>query len=78
MIFSAVSLPGWRWARLRSQGNLSFGMERSDSAPAGGSIGEGAPSGMGPDQGRVQIKGNACLKADFSKLYYIKGAQPLD
>ena len=54
-------------------GQVVEGMEVVDSLYKG--YGEGAPQGMGPDQGRVQNEGNAYLKRDFPKLDYIKSAQ---
>ncbi len=42
------------------------GMEIVDSLYEG--YGEGAPSGQGPDQGRVQSEGNAYLDRDFPRL----------
>jgi peptidyl-prolyl cis-trans isomerase A (cyclophilin A) len=39
-----------------------------------GEYGEGAPRGKGPDQGRLQMEGNAYLNKEFSRLDYIKSA----
>jgi peptidyl-prolyl cis-trans isomerase A (cyclophilin A) len=48
------------------------GMEVVDKLNA--EYGEGAPRGRGPDQGRVQMEGNAYLTKDFGKLDYVKQA----
>ena len=64
-------------AGLDSQGFSPFGqvvsgMDVVDALYNG--YGEGAPSGRGPAQGRIQAEGNAYLNADFPKLDYIKKA----
>lgn len=56
-------------------GKVVDGMNVVDSIYKG--YGEGAPRGAGPDQGRVQMQGNAYLKADYPKLDYIKSAELL-
>jgi peptidyl-prolyl cis-trans isomerase A (cyclophilin A) len=53
-------------------GQVSSGMGVVDGLFAG--YGEGAPSGRGPDQGRIQREGNAYLTKDFPKLDYVKKA----
>ena len=53
-------------------GQVVSGMNVVDSLYSG--YGEGAPSGRGPDQGRMQQEGNAYLMKDFGKLDYIKKA----
>ena len=53
-------------------GKVSEGMDVVDKI--NGEYGEGAPGGMGPDQGRIQKEGNAYLKKDFPNLDYIKSA----
>ncbi|HYK90173.1 MAG TPA: peptidylprolyl isomerase [Acidobacteriota bacterium] len=53
-------------------GKIVEGMKVVDSIYSG--YGEGAPRGSGPDQGRVQMEGNAYLEKNFPKLDYIKSA----
>src|SRR5207248_2189066 len=66
-------------AGLDSQGFSPFGrvttkegMQVVDKIYA--AYGEGAPSGKGPSQGRIQSEGNAYLTKEFPKLDYIKKA----
>jgi len=53
-------------------GEVTTGMDVVDKFYSG--YGEGAPSGRGPEQGKVQAQGNAYLNKDFPKLDYIKKA----
>jgi peptidyl-prolyl cis-trans isomerase A (cyclophilin A) len=56
-------------------GKVTDGMNVVDSFYKG--YGEGAPQGNGPEQGRVQMEGNAYLNKDFPKLDWIKEAKIL-
>jgi peptidyl-prolyl cis-trans isomerase A (cyclophilin A) len=53
-------------------GQVVSGMHVVDKLHAG--YGEGAPSGRGPEQGRIQGEGNAYLKKDFPQLDFIRKA----
>ena len=53
-------------------GEVTAGMDFVDKLYSG--YGEGAPSGRGPEQGRIQAEGNGYLMKDFPKLDYIKKA----
>ncbi len=53
-------------------GKVVEGMDVVDKI--NGEYGEGAPQGRGPNQGRIQMEGNAYLKKDFPNLDYIKSA----
>ena len=55
-----------------SFGQVISGMDVVDKLYSG--YGEGAPSGRGPDQGRIQAEGNVYLMKDFPLLDYIKSA----
>jgi len=52
------------------------GMDVVDQIYSG--YGEGAPSGKGPDQGKIQSEGNKYLKKQFPKLSYVKAVRRLD
>jgi peptidyl-prolyl cis-trans isomerase A (cyclophilin A) len=65
-------------AFLDAQGFAPFarvveGMTVVDSLYSG--YGEGAPRGMGPDQGRAQGEGNAYLRGSFPRLDFVKTAR---
>ena len=53
-------------------GRVTSGMEVVDALYNG--YGEGAPRGSGPDQGRVQMEGNAYLVKNFPRLDFVKKA----
>jgi peptidyl-prolyl cis-trans isomerase A (cyclophilin A) len=53
-------------------GQVVEGMDVVDKIYTG--YGEGAPRGKGPEQGRVQMEGNAYLKKEFPKMDFIKKA----
>jgi peptidyl-prolyl cis-trans isomerase A (cyclophilin A) len=53
-------------------GEVTTGMDVVDKIYTG--YGEGAPSGKGPEQGRVQMEGNAYLIKSFPRLDYVKSA----
>jgi peptidyl-prolyl cis-trans isomerase A (cyclophilin A) len=53
-------------------GRIATGMNVVDALNA--EYGEGAPRGRGPDQGRMQMEGNAYLAKDFPRMDFIKKA----
>eukprot|EP00581_Thalassiosira_minuscula_P015561 CAMPEP_0183729758 /NCGR_PEP_ID=MMETSP0737-20130205/31141_1 /TAXON_ID=385413 /ORGANISM="Thalassiosira miniscula, Strain CCMP1093" /LENGTH=216 /DNA_ID=CAMNT_0025962039 /DNA_START=111 /DNA_END=761 /DNA_ORIENTATION=- len=57
-------------------GKVIEGMDVVDQIFPG--YGEGAPSGNGPDQQRIQTEGNKYLKKQFPKLSYVKAVKRLD
>jgi peptidyl-prolyl cis-trans isomerase A (cyclophilin A) len=65
-----VSLDGQGFAPF---GRVVEGLSVVDSLYSG--YGEGAPRGMGPDQGRVQGEGNAYLRGSFPRLDFVKTAR---
>ena len=76
--WAADRLGPWLDEFLDGQGFAPFGrvvegLSVVDSLYAG--YGEGAPSGHGPSQPRMQSDGNVYLRADFPKLDYVKTAR---
>ena len=63
-------------APLDGQGFAPFGKVTDNGMSVvdkiNGEYGDGPPSGAGPDQGRIQMEGNAYLKKEFPHLDYIK------
>jgi peptidyl-prolyl cis-trans isomerase A (cyclophilin A) len=65
-----------------SQVFINFGdnssLDRQGFSPFGrvisGMDGEGAPRGRGPDQGRIQMEGNAYLQRDFGRMDFVRKA----
>ena len=53
-------------------GKVVTGMNVVDALYAG--YGEGAPRGAGPDQGRLQMEGNAYLAKNFPRMDFVKKA----
>jgi len=53
-------------------GEVISGMDVVDKLYGG--YGEGAPSGKGPSQGLIQVKGNEYLKSQYPLLSYISKA----
>jgi peptidyl-prolyl cis-trans isomerase A (cyclophilin A) len=53
-------------------GRVIQGMEVVDKLNA--EYGEGAPRGRGPDQGRLQMEGNAYLQKDYPRMDFVKKA----
>ncbi|HZS64300.1 MAG TPA: peptidylprolyl isomerase [Xanthobacteraceae bacterium] len=53
-------------------GHVVSGMDVVDGLYQG--YGDGPPQGRGPNQGRIQMEGNAYLTKDFAKLDYVKSA----
>ena len=53
-------------------GRVSSGMNVVDALNA--EYGEGAPRGSGPDQGRLQMEGNAYLAKEFPRMDFVRKA----
>jgi peptidyl-prolyl cis-trans isomerase A (cyclophilin A) len=88
MLTFATAGPDTRTTQLFINFRDNAGLDRQGFAPFGRVVegltvvdslysgyGEGAPGGMGPEQGRAQAEGNAYLKSRFPKLDFVKSAR---
>ena len=87
MVTFATAGPNTRTTQVFINFGNNTGLDRQGFAPFGEVVqgmdivdklyngyGEGAPSGKGPNQGRMQTEGNAYLNKEFPRLDYIKAA----
>ena len=87
MVTYAMAGPNTRTTQIFINFGNNAALDRQGFAPFGrvisgmnvvdalnGEYGEGAPQGRGPNQGRVQMEGNAYLQKEFGRLDYIKKA----
>ena len=88
MVTYATAGPGTRTTQLFVNFGNNSGLDGQGFAPFGRVVeglsvvdslysgyGEGAPSGVGPDQGRAQAEGNRYLRGAFPKLDFVKTAR---
>jgi peptidyl-prolyl cis-trans isomerase A (cyclophilin A) len=88
MVTYAMAGPDTRTTQLFINFRDNKGLDAQGFAPFGGVVeglavvdslysgyGEGAPRGMGPDQGRAQAEGNAYMRSSFPRLDFIKTAR---
>jgi len=69
----ATAGPNTRTTQLFINFGDNVGLDDQGFSPFG-KVTEGAPNGMGPNQGRIQMEGNAYLKKEFPNLDYVKSA----
>ena len=87
MVTFATAGPNTRTTQLFVNFGNNTGLDRQGFAPFGEVVqgmdvvdklyngyGEGAPSGKGPNQGRMQTEGNAYLNKEFPRLDFVKAA----
>jgi len=88
MVTYAMAGPDTRTTQLFINFGDNKGLDSQGFAPFGGVVeglavvdslysgyGEGAPRGMGPDQGRAQAEGNAYLRGSFPRMDFVRTAR---